>query len=304
MTPLAHPLSRITLHRRRRSRTRTAATARRRLRLGAALLEGLLIGVVLAVVAGSIAPGLFGHKVLTVLSGSMEPTIGTGDAVLVQDIEPRKMRIGDVVTFTDPTDQSRLLTHRVRGLDFRKGVAHVVTKGDANTGVERWTVPVDGHVGKVRSRLPQIGRAFVWSRTLPGRILLLVVPAVLLCALLLRRIWRTEPGRQAITAAACAVGPAVQAARTVLAGQGRSVTVEAPATEPGDKLSAVVELGDPDVAFIAPLGWTQVDDRRMASGRLMRFERIATEDEDEVHEFRASYDTSIKVNILRFGADS
>lgn len=274
-----------------------------RLRWPAALLEGLLAGIVAAVLAGSFLPPLVGHRILSVLSGSMEPTIGTGDAIVVRNIAPRDMRIGDIVTFRDPDDQSRMMTHRVRGLDVRDGSVHVITKGDANTGVERWSVPLGGKVGLVRSRLPGIGRAFVWSRTAPGRLLLLVVPAGLLCLLALRRVWRSEPGRQALAAAA-ALRPRVQAARPAVSRRGRRVTVTTPPAEPGDRLSAVAVLGDGDVAFIAPLGWALIDDRRTATGRLLRYERLADADTEAEHTFRSSYETSISVSIVAYGAQT
>lgn len=270
------------------------------LRRPIAVSEGLLLGVVAAILAGALLPPLFDHKVLSVLSGSMEPAIGTGDAILVRQIAPRSMRIGDVVTFRDPANQARLITHRVRGLTFSAGTAQVITKGDANTGVERWSVPLGGEVGLVRNRLPRVGQAFVWTRTAPGRLLLLVVPATLLAFCALRRIWRTAPTQQAVAAVVAAAAPAVSKARSALARDARSVTVAAPECAPGDRLSAVVVLGDQDVAFLAPLGWALHDDRSTANGRLLRYESTAERGAHE-HTFHANQRTSISISIVGYG---
>lgn len=303
MTSLAHPL------RLRRPSTASetkagSGAAKTVFRRVLALVEGLALGIVVALILGSVVPGLFGHKILSVLSGSMEPTIGTGDAVLVQTIAPRDIKIGDIVTFRDPTDQSRLMTHRVRGLQRKDGSVHVVTKGDANTGVEKWSVPLDGEVGRVRSKLPHLGYAFVWTRGTLGRLLLLVLPAMLLTFFLLRRIWRSEPGRQAVAYVKEVAAPAVKATQTALGGHARTVTVAAPEALPGDRLSAVVLLGEPEVVVVGPYGWKLVDDRRMKTGRLLRFDRVVEEDEPADYTFRASFDTTMSVNVMAYAKDA
>ena len=62
------------------------------------------------------------------------------------------------------------------------------TRG-GNTGTEQWTVGKDGEVALVRDRLPKLGYVLSWMRSFPGRIALVVIRAILLCALELRRIW-------------------------------------------------------------------------------------------------------------------
>ena len=51
-------------------------------------------------------PLAFGARPYTVLTGSMEPTISPGDVVIDERISPLEARVGDVVTFRDPEDQS------------------------------------------------------------------------------------------------------------------------------------------------------------------------------------------------------
>ena len=156
------------------------------------LAAGLTLGAILAVVLGAALSPLFGIQIRTVLSGSMAPTINTGDALLVERVRAREVRVGDVITFTDPTDRSRLITHRVSTLRFDGKRANVTTKGDANTGVERWGIEADGTVGLVRQRLPRFGYVFAWAQSPLGRVLLVVFPALLWLAFELRRIWARQ----------------------------------------------------------------------------------------------------------------
>src|SRR5829696_3648257 len=62
------------------------------------------------------APLAFHARPLAVLSGSMEPVLGTGDITVVRTIEPLDARPGDIVTFRDPNNGDRLITHRVRAM--------------------------------------------------------------------------------------------------------------------------------------------------------------------------------------------
>jgi signal peptidase len=126
----------------------------------------------------------------------MAPTIGTGDVIVEERIAPGEARLGDVVTFTDPTVPGRLLTHRVRGMRVDDGTVLFVTRGDANTASERWSAPLDGTIGRVRYRIPLLGYLVHWLGSPFGRVLMLVLPALGLTVLLLRDIWRSpRPAR-------------------------------------------------------------------------------------------------------------
>jgi signal peptidase I len=137
-------------------------------------------------------PYAFGFKSFTVMSGSMEPAIGTGAVVVERPIAPREARVGDVVTFKDPEGGERLITHRVKSVRVSGGTARFVTKGDANNAVERWTVPADGSIGRVAYDVPKVGYAMAYAGGRHGKLLLIVLPALLLAAFELVRIWRPE----------------------------------------------------------------------------------------------------------------
>ena len=153
------------------------------------VVGGLLFGVCMSVTI----PFLFGIKSLTVLSGSMEPTIHVGDIVVVRQISPLDARIGDIVTFRDPTDPSRLITHRIRTIQLKGNNVAFETKGDANTSVEDWKVARDGTIGLVLYRVPRLGYVLFYVHGALGRFVLVVLPALLLGGYELWRIWAPPP---------------------------------------------------------------------------------------------------------------
>lgn len=142
--------------------------------------------LLLAVVA---VPNAIGMRSFTVMSGSMEPAIHTGDVVIDTRIPPLAARPGDVITFSDPSGRRRLITHRVRSIRARGDLVEVVTKGDANNTVERWTVPISGRIGKVELRVWKLGYPLAYAHSRYGLIALVAIPALLLCVMELRRIW-------------------------------------------------------------------------------------------------------------------
>lgn len=160
------------------------------LRLALRTLGFGALGLGVGIVAAIALPFVVGQRPYTVLSGSMEPAIGTGDIVVVARISTREARVGDVVTFSDPKSSGRLITHRVRSARRRGRKMDFVTKGDANNAVERWRVSADGVISRVRYRVPEVGRLALLTRTRGGLAVFVLVPLLLLAVHELGRIWR------------------------------------------------------------------------------------------------------------------
>jgi signal peptidase len=167
---------------------------RRSLRLARIAAVSVLAGIGIAVFGVILAPSLLGGRSLTVMSGSMEPAVRVGDVVIDSSVRPADVRIGDIVTFPDPEQSDRLITHRVRRIQFSGEVAHFVTKGDKTNATERWEVPANGTLGRVEFRIPLLGFLVFWLHGPLARIALIVLPALVLAGYELRRIWRPEPG--------------------------------------------------------------------------------------------------------------
>jgi signal peptidase I len=110
------------------SRWRVAARS-----VGVGLGYGVL-GVVLLVAAVTIlVPRFAGAVPLTVLSGSMEPTLPVGSLVVVRPVDPADVRIGDVITYLPNPEDPTAITHRVTGITHRTdGGVTFTTQGDAN----------------------------------------------------------------------------------------------------------------------------------------------------------------------------
>lgn len=156
-----------------------------------------VLGAVLALLAAVALPLAFGMRPLTVLSGSMEPAIGTGDVAVVERIDPRSAQIGDVVTFRDPGRGGKLVTHRVRSIHAQRGELRFVTKGDANNSVESWSLSAEGDLSRVRYHVPLAGYVLAWTRTRVGRLAIFVIPLLLLAGYELFRIWRPRRREEA-----------------------------------------------------------------------------------------------------------
>lgn len=141
-------------------------------------------------------PRAFGYHSFVVRSGSMAPVIDTGDVIVDRMVSPEHVRVGDTVTFRDPADNTRLITHRVRGIQIRGDKVSFITMGVANNTPERWQVPIKGHIGLATFRVPRLGWAFSVIGTSVGRIVFIVLPVVVLGAMALISIWR--PSRDAL----------------------------------------------------------------------------------------------------------
>jgi signal peptidase I len=151
----------------------------------AIMVAGALLALLIA------GPLAFGDHPATDLTGSMEPTISPGDVVINEQIAPAEAKVGDIVTFRDPEEQSKMLTHRVVAVrPVKEGRYAFVTQGDANNTQEHWRVPADGQIGRVVYTVPWVGNIAVFARTKLGMGLLIGVPLLLILIEELARIWR------------------------------------------------------------------------------------------------------------------
>lgn len=148
------------------------------------------VGTIVALVLAAAVPVVFGGRTFTVMSGSMEPNVATGDLVITMPMPPGDAVSGDIVTFHDPSGKDRLITHRVASSARAGSEYRFVTKGDANDTVERWAVPADGRIGHVVLRLPKLGYALALTKSSAARLALISIPALLLAGFALASIWK------------------------------------------------------------------------------------------------------------------
>ncbi|MES2876397.1 MAG: signal peptidase I [Patescibacteria group bacterium] len=141
-------------------------------------------GMLLIAFVGVIYVLRFVTPMLTVESGSMEPTLPTGSRIVTQDQDSYK--IGDVITFR--ADDGDLTTHRL--VEFAKDDS-LVTKGDANLTPDVWDKPVakSDVLGKVIYMTPITTWAF-WT-TLRGLGII-----VCLLVIVVMGFWRTDESNE------------------------------------------------------------------------------------------------------------
>ncbi len=140
-----------------------------------------LIIVTLVLIASltslSVIKNPFGVKLLSVQSGSMEPSIKTGSVVIVKNQDT--YGLGDIITFTD-NPQNDSTTHRIIKSEVKDGKEIYTTKGDANQGDDRLTTTSEKILGKVIFDVPYLGYPVSFAKTQYGFIFLIVVPATII----------------------------------------------------------------------------------------------------------------------------
>lgn len=180
----------------RKPLTRLFRPRRHPFRATARLGLNLVVVVALLALAGlAVGPRTGEYRTLTMLTGSMRPHYPPGSVVLVTAEKPSSLRPGQVVTFVAPTEDRRVVTHRVVSVRYAKdGRPIIETKGDANNGKDPWgeALVTDDTVWRARAAVPYAGRAIVWLRQPRVRVLLVwALPAVLL-AWILASVWRPD----------------------------------------------------------------------------------------------------------------
>ncbi len=111
---------------------------------------------------------IIGWTPVVVTSGSMEPALGTGAIVHVDDaVDYAGVGAGAIIVFDDPAIAGRRVTHRVTGIERTDGASVEVvafrTKGDANATVDSTLVPVANVEGVARLVVPYAGLPKAWS---------------------------------------------------------------------------------------------------------------------------------------------
>jgi len=118
------------------------------------------------------------YKVMTVLSGSMEPAIKMGSIVVVKPVDDYK--IGDIITFGPYSKKKPPTTHRIYDIEVVEGKPVYITKGDANNAPDNRKITKKDIVGKVLFDVPYLGYAVETARKPIGFVLLIIIPAVII----------------------------------------------------------------------------------------------------------------------------
>lgn len=136
------------------------------------------IGLVALLLVVSVLPIPGNVKVLTVLSGSMQPAIKTGSVVLVKLASDYK--IGDIITFGPMSKTKPPTTHRIHDIKVTAGQPVYITKGDANNAPDTREIHKSDIIGKVLFDAPYAGYAVETAKKPWGFSVIIIVPALLI----------------------------------------------------------------------------------------------------------------------------
>jgi len=194
MARTGHPRAQATGRRRQ-----PLAAARRAARIGwlVACIGGLLVAIAMAV-----GTARFQLIPLAVMSASMEPALPVHSMILVKEVDPEDVRVGDIITF-DPPGPTPRVTHRVVARERRDSRWYFRTKGDANPAPDDWRRGTD-HPERLRREVTYGNRPAIrqvatiphlgWIAALGAyprvRMALFLAPFVAVGVCLLRAIWR------------------------------------------------------------------------------------------------------------------
>lgn len=108
----------------------------------------------ISVVIVFFSTGFLGFQPTIVYSGSMMPDIDTGDIVLIGDVTPESIVIGDIIQFRS---ENISIIHRVIEIYKSDGSFLFITKGDANDNPDSDPIVPDQIMGKVQFTIPKLG---------------------------------------------------------------------------------------------------------------------------------------------------
>jgi signal peptidase len=139
------------------------------------LLLGLLfICLVISFISSSGILG--GHHLYIVQSGSMSPSIMSGDIIITS----RQLTYyqNDVITFNNP--QQGVVTHRIVEINNLGNDSSILTKGDANRSTDSDNISLNQIIGKVVLVLPRFGYLVVFSQQPLGMFILIGIPGLII----------------------------------------------------------------------------------------------------------------------------
>lgn len=145
---------------------------------------------VLGLLAITVGPRFLPYQALVVQSGSMSPAIPTGSVVFYHHIPAERVRVGQVIVFSEPGQPDRQVTHRVFQIKDGPTGRYFVTKGDANGAPDAWRVPAIGTGWVAGFHVPALGYVLAYLQSPVARLLLLLIPALALGGITLYEIWR------------------------------------------------------------------------------------------------------------------
>lgn len=115
---------------------------------------------------------IFGYSFLDVLSGSMQPTIDSGDLIIIRDANIEDIEEGNIITYEA---NNSYVTHRVVDIHKAEGRTYVITKGDDNETNDTRPIQAEDLVGVYHTHIPKGGYALRFLTSIYGIITILII---------------------------------------------------------------------------------------------------------------------------------
>ena len=116
---------------------------------------------------------LFGFKLYTVLTGSMEPEYNIGDLIIEKKIEQKDIKVGDVITYS--LGNQNTVTHRVIKISQENGETLYQTQGDNNNSPDAELVKYSQVQGYIVFKIDKLGKIITEFVSGIGMVVLLII---------------------------------------------------------------------------------------------------------------------------------
>jgi signal peptidase I len=156
----------------------------------------VLVGLGCALLAG-LLPSLLGDESFVVSNRDMQPALQVGDLAVVGPVNAAAVEVGDIVTYRTPQDPDIAVTRRIVSREVDSiGRLNLGTRGDSDPSTEQVTVAQNAVLGRLVYRVPRLGLLAGFASDVPGKMVLLGLPGLLLAG-----DWLRSRGRRRRTAA-------------------------------------------------------------------------------------------------------
>ncbi len=157
------------------------------------IILGLLILYVLSTKIAEKKGEMPPYGLYTIISPSMTPNINVYDVVIVKKVDTSTLKIGDIITFYSTNEYfgNTPITHRiVEIIEKEDGSIVYRVKGDYNDAPDKELVLSSNILGRVRFRIPQLGRVQFYLASKGGWIIAILIPALAVIAYDIYKILR------------------------------------------------------------------------------------------------------------------
>ena len=121
---------------------------------------------------------IFGFKIYTILSGSMEPNYHVGALVYVKETPQEELKEKDTISFY--ISDNTIATHRIIEVVEDEGKTYYRTQGDANEMEDASLTPYEKVIGKVIFSIPLLGYLSSFIQQPPGNFVAIAVGLILI----------------------------------------------------------------------------------------------------------------------------